>query len=468
MKILAPLFICVLFFSTSFAKLPEVSKGEPLPSDLFVELAKLINPTVVNINTSQIPKFRKGLRNDPYAQFLKQFFGPQVFNQQQAPQAHSLGTGFIIRKDGLILTNNHVIDGADIIKVQLSENDEKLYDAKVIGKDKRTDIALIKIETKVDLPVAKLGESKSLEVGEWLAAFGNPYGHGHTMTKGILSARGRNINELNKFSFLQTDASINPGNSGGPLVNVHGEVVGVNTAIDARAQGIGFAIPIDDVKKILTILEKSGHVKRGYAGVSLSNISPQMAHSLKLKSTSGALVTQIIESSPAETAGIKPYDVFLEFDGKKVSNAHNLSQYISDADLNKTYAFKINRNGKVKGLKIKILVHPDDKLAQRKKKKSYKGQKAPFNIGFKVINYNRALAKTWNLPRLRAPRPVVIEVTPGSAAEKSGLIPGDIILDINRMKTAKARQVLRSLKKDGFNLIRVLRGNRVLLLQVMT
>ena len=210
---------------------PVLKLSDPLPANLFVELAKAINPSVVNISTSSLA--RRGTGNDPLRDMLEKFYGmPQDEGSwDNKPQRLGLGTGFIIREDGLILTNAHVIRDADIIEVQLTENAEKQYKAELIGSDARTDIALIKIKPEDKLSAVSLGSSRDLEVGEWVAAFGNPYGHGHTMTKGVISSKGRAIQELNKFPLLQTDASINPGNSGGPLVSSKGQVIGINSAI---------------------------------------------------------------------------------------------------------------------------------------------------------------------------------------------------------------------------------------------
>jgi len=241
--------IIVLSAGLGYAQVPQKTPppmkfSDPLPANLFVELGKAINPAVVNISTLAIPRIPRGGQRDPMLDMLEQFYGvPMQPRRQQTtpgkPRPYGLGTGFIIREDGLIVTNNHVIQGADGIQVQLTEKADKLYDAKVIGYDERTDIALIKINPDGKLPVVALGSSKDLEVGEWVAAFGNPYGHGHSMTKGIVSSKGREIGEINKIPLIQTDASINPGNSGGPLVNTKGYVIGVNSAIDARAKGIG-------------------------------------------------------------------------------------------------------------------------------------------------------------------------------------------------------------------------------------
>ena len=239
-----------LFLFVSYPSQSQLKLGDPMPINLFVELAKAVDPSVVNIATSTLPQGRNQNYRDPMLEMLERFMGPHFQMPQQQPR-QSLGTGFIIKKDGLIVTNAHVIEGADVIKIYLSgKSDDEYLEAEVVGTDKRTDIALLRVNTSRSLPTVKLGDSSKLQVGEWVAAFGNPYGHSHTMTKGIISAIGRKIDELNRFPFIQTDASINPGNSGGPLVNTKGEVIGVNTAIDARAQGIGFAIPVNDVKVI--------------------------------------------------------------------------------------------------------------------------------------------------------------------------------------------------------------------------
>ncbi|MEK7354883.1 MAG: trypsin-like peptidase domain-containing protein, partial [Bdellovibrionota bacterium] len=290
--------------------------GSPLPANLWIELSKLVNPAVVSITTSARVRQRGGGRGyrDPIQEFFEEFYGGQIpggppgngGRGQPREQMMGLGTGFIIRDDGLIITNNHVVEQADIIKVQLDSSDGKLYEAEVIGRDARTDLALIKIDAKKKLPYAQLGESKSVQVGEYVAAFGNPYGHAHTMTIGIVSAIGREIAEINRFPFIQTDASINPGNSGGPLVNAQGYVVGVNTAIDARAQGIGFAIPIDNVKQIVAALEKDGRIRRGFIGVGIATVDEDIAAQLGMKDAPrGVLVTQVLRGGPADKAGIK-------------------------------------------------------------------------------------------------------------------------------------------------------------------
>jgi serine protease Do len=441
--------------------------GAPLPANLWVELSKLVNPAVVSITTTQTPKrmqSRSGYR-DPLQDFFEQFYGgsgpggPAPDEPQQGAMA--LGTGFIIREDGLIITNNHVVEQADVIKVQLDEGSKRLYEAQVIGRDPRTDVALIKIDAKEKLPVAKLGESKNVQVGEYVAAFGNPYGHAHTMTTGIVSALGREIAEINRFPFIQTDASINPGNSGGPLVNTQGYVIGVNTAIDARAQGIGFAIPIDNVKQIVAQLEKDGRVHRGYIGVGIATVTEDVAGQLGIKDSKGVLITDVMRGGPADKAGVKPYDIIVNFGGKDVEDANALQNAVGDTSIGSTAKLKVwrfDQNGKRSdvALNIKVEDAPNDTRGSTAPK-AYFGQKAPFDLGFKIANYSQQLARDLSV-RSSDEHPLITDVDPQSPAARVGLRPGDMIVDINRRATAKATDVLKFLRK-GRNLIRVIRGN---------
>lgn len=428
--------------------------GDPLPANAFVELAKLINPTVVNISTSTMPRGR-GLQRDPFLDMLERFYGVPITPPQARPQ-QALGTGFIIRDDGLIVTNNHVIAGADKINVQLDEDSDKFYEATLIGSDERTDIALIKISRKEKFKFAKLGSSKDVQVGEWVAAFGNPFGNGHTMTKGIISAKGRDISELNRFPLLQTDTPINPGNSGGPLVNLKGEVIGVNSAIDARAQGIGFAIPIDEVKNIIPQLEKYGSVSTGYMGVGLDDLNPRSAAYLGLKDLSGALIVHVEKGSAADKAGIRPYDVVTEFNGKKVTNSFDLRNAVADTDSGKNVKVQVIREGKTKTLNIKLGERPKQARVRSTPKKQYIGQKAPYELGFTVSDANETLTEDFSIPEEYQSKPVIIDVSPGTPAAFIGLQPGDIIIDVNRKNVRGAKEVLQSLKK-GSNTLRVAR-----------
>lgn len=456
---------------------PAMKLNDPMPSNLFVELGKIINPTVVNIATLAIPKTYRGGQRDPLLDMLEQLYGvPIMPRQPQAPPSSrgkarpfGLGTGFIIREDGLIVTNNHVIQGADGIQVQLSEGSEKVYDAKVIGFDERTDIALIKITPDGKLPVAALGSSKDLEVGEWVAAFGNPFGHGHSMTKGIISSKGREIGEINRIPLLQTDASINPGNSGGPLVNTKGYVIGVNSAIDARAQGIGFAIPIDEVKAIIPQLEKSGRIEKGYIGATLGDLDPQIDPSyLGLEEPEGAVITSLDSKGPAAKAGVMPYDIVVEFNGKKIRSSNDLVDRVADVKKGNSVSMKVIRDRKPLTVKLTVADRPDLPARGRftPEPSQYKGQKAPFNLGFSVFDVNEELRQQYRIPP-DVKKPMIISIERGSLASLAGLRVGDLILDVNKKSVTKALDVLKNLKK-GSNTLRIARGNILLLVTIDT
>ncbi len=442
--------------------------GDPLPKNLFVELAKLINPTVVSITTTSTPKLRRRYR-DPLQEFLEEFWGGRGYPQMRPLPITGLGTGFIIREDGLIITNTHVIDQADVIKVQLDSSSDKFYEAEIVGRDTRTDIALIKIDAKRKLPYARLGTSKDVQVGEWVAAFGNPYGHAHTMTKGIISAIGREISELNRFPFLQTDASINPGNSGGPLVNTQGLVIGVNTAIDARAQGIGFAIPIDNVKEVIAVLEKGDYIRRGYIGVGIASVDEALAAQLGLEEPTGAIVSQTLRDGPADKAGIQPYDIIVSVNGKKIAGPADLQNVVAGLQIGskaqiKVWRFDDRGRKSEKTFSVTIAENPEDKRNVPQKTKKYFGQKAPFDLGFKVSDWSEELAREFGLDS-EPKKPIITEVESRSPAAYAGFHPGDIILDVNRSEVKRASDVLRKLKK-GRNIIRLMRGNMIIIVTI--
>ena len=465
----------IVFASCSFQDSPQAQKkepvvlkfGDPLPANAFVELAKAINPAVVNISTSIMPRQMsrgRGGPRDPFFDMLEQLYGFQAQPQQVRPQT-ALGTGFVIREDGLIVTNNHVIQGADKIQVQFDEKGEKIYDAKLIGSDDRTDIALIKIEGKTGFPTAQLGNSKELEVGEWVAAFGNPFGNGHTMTKGIISAKGRDIGEINKFPLLQTDTPINPGNSGGPLVNMKGQVIGVNSAIDARAQGIGFAIPIDEVKSILPQLEMNGRIRKGYLGAGLADLNPQAAAAMGMEEAGGAVIAQVEPSGPADRAGIRPYDIVTEFNGHKIDSSSQLRDVVADSEIGKEAKVKLLREGKRKNVSVRIAERPDlAKVKAPSLSKRQTGMQAPHDFGFAITDANPNVRKEFSLED-DVKRPVVTDVLPGTAAAKAGLLPGDVILDVNRKEVTSAQEVVKQLKSSS-NMLRVARQGTVLFLAI--
>ena len=425
---------------------------EGLPS--LVELVKKENPAVVNISTTQVIKHRKkgepkersphgqGPSDKDFREFWDDFFGelPKDFKTQ------SLGSGFIIRKDGLILTNNHVIEDAEEIMIKL--NDEREFKAKVIGKDKKIDIALLKIEDKGELPIAELGDSDKLEIGEWVLAIGNPFGLGHTVTAGIVSAKGRVIGAGPYDDFIQTDASINPGNSGGPLFNMKGEAVGINTAITASGQGIGFAIPINTVKNLLTQLEKEGKVTRGWLGVMIQEVTKDLAKSLGLKKEEGALVGDVISGGPAEKGGIIRGDVIIEFEGKKIKKMKELPAIVANTAVGKESKVKVIREGAEKVLTVKIGKLPEEKEAAVDTVKE-----ATNKLGMRIQEITPELAKQFGLEKSEGV--IVAEVERSSPGFEAGLRRGDIILEIDRLPIKKMDDYEKQInkKKKGETLL---------------
>ncbi|MCO5143245.1 MAG: Do family serine endopeptidase [Oligoflexia bacterium] len=426
----------------------QAEKAAPITDnlkDLFVELSKQTVPSVVNIYTTQVINTSRGMgpQAELYRQFFEQFFGEEfVPNVPQGPQskkATSLGTGFIIdEKEGLILTNYHVIADADEIKVILTEEDREQdgIDAKVVGGDAEADVALIKIKTNRKLKAAVFGDSDALQVGEWVMAIGNPFGHGHTVTKGIISAKER-IVPISQFSnYIQTDTPINPGNSGGPLIDTSGRVIGINTAINAAAQGIGFAIPINYVKKILPDLRTKGAVTRGFVGVNIADITPQIANTLRLpKNTSGIVVSEVLEGEPADKAGVQVYDVITAINGKKIVDGRQLVNMISSFEPGTKISLDILRKGRKQNIKVTVGKRPtrDSMLSKRSSPKN-KARNQSLDIGMSVENLDNELKKELGLPN-NAQGVVVSRVTPGSSAEEAGFERGDLIVEVDQKPT---------------------------------
>ena len=324
----------------------------------FVSLVNQIGPAVVNVSTTRIRQSAQALpgpfdSDDPLGQFWQRFFGQAA---PSGPQKQvGVGSGFVVDRDGTIVTNYHVVDGADKITVTLS--DGKKFEAQVLGRDQKTDIAVIKIKALQSLPAVSLGDSDRLEVGEWVMAIGNPFGLDRTVTSGIVSAKGRQIGAGPYDNFIQTDASINPGNSGGPLVNLRGEVVGMNTAIFSQSGGnigIGFAIPANLVKEILPQLERKGKVVRGYVGLGLQRMTPDIAESLGIVGSGGALVTEVVKGSPAQSAGLKSGDVIVKFDGRDIGNSSDLPSQVARVAPGTSVPLIIFRDGKKVSLSLTV------------------------------------------------------------------------------------------------------------------
>ena len=400
-----------------------------LPPDSFSNLAESASPAVVNIRTVKTIKgggrvfrhFKKGPfgDDDPMKDFFDRFFDE---DQKRDFKQRSLGSGFIIDKDGYIVTNNHVIDNADKIVVIL--NDEKEFEAQIVGRDKNTDLALIKIESNHNLPVLGFGNSDALKVGQWVLAIGNPFGLEQTVTAGIVSAKGRVIGSGPYDDFIQTDASINPGNSGGPLLNMKGEVVGINTAIVAGGQGIGFAIPVNLAKNIIVQLKSTGEVTRGWLGVGIQDISEEVAEYYGIKEKKGVLVTEVFPGDPADLAGIKPKDIILSVNGKAVDSARQLTGMIADISVGGTIQIKINRNGKTRTIDVKIAKREDAKITSRSTRKGEQAQ-----LGIHVSEITPETARRFNLKDTKGV--IVVGVDPESKAAEAGLQIHDIIREIN-------------------------------------
>jgi len=425
-------------------------------------LVKEVSPAVVNVSTTQVvrfnrPRMRQPFGHDPFEDFWNNFFG----NMPREQKRRSLGSGFIVSDDGYILTNNHVVEKADEITVTLLDKEE--FKAKVIGADTKTDIALIKINAGKKLPHVVLGDSERLEIGEWVIAIGNPFGLGHTVTAGIVSAKGRIIGSGPYDDFIQTDASINPGNSGGPLFNLKGEVVGINTAIIQGGQGIGFATPIHLAKSVLSQLKEKGKVTRGWLGVYIQRLTPEMAESLGIPGKKGALVADVTKDGPADKAGIKSGDVIVSFDSRDVGDEHELPQIVAATPPGKKVTVVVIRDGKEVKIPLTIAEMEGEKAAAVKNGKSdlTKG------LGLAVQDITPEIAQQFEIENRKGV--IVSQVEGGSPADDAGFQEGDIIRSVNRQPVKNAQEfgaVLKKLKGETTVLFLVERGDARIFLAV--
>jgi serine protease Do len=429
-------------------------------SSLFVEIAKRDTPAVVNISTTTIVRQRRPDRRRRRPTPFEEFFGQDEFFDRffgEMPERdlkqQSLGSGFIVDEEGYILTNNHVVENADDIKVTLA--DGRSYQAEVKGADPKTDIALIKIDAENNLPVAVLGDSENLEVGEWVMAIGNPFGLKHTVTVGVVSAKGRTIGTGPYDDFIQTDASINPGNSGGPLINMKGEVVGINTAI--IGQGIGFAIPVNLARDIMGQLRDKGVVTRGWLGVQIQAITPELAESLGLSGTTGALIAGVFKGDPADEAGIKPGDVIVRFDGKDVASDRDLVALVGSTLVGKKVKAEVLRGEKKISVEIEVAKRQD---GEEEADAGDSGSLKPHKLGISVQNLTEELAERLRLDSTSGI--LVTAVESGSAADRAGIIRGDVIVEVNRRAVSNLKDFGAAVKragKSGSFLLLVKRGN---------
>ncbi len=400
----------------------------------FSDVVKQVSPSVVNVRVSYPVKERP---EAPHPQFFGSpwdFFGEGPFEKffewpegEEVPR-QSAGSGVILSEDGYVLTNNHVVAGADEITVTTSEGEE--YEAEVVGTDPRTDLAVIKIKGK-GLPAAKLGDSDQVEVGEWVLAVGNPFQLQNTVTAGIISARGRsNVGLAEYEDFIQTDAAVNPGNSGGALVNLEGEVIGITSAIATRTgifQGVGFAIPINMAKQIMEQLIKTGKVTRGWLGIYIQQVTPELKEQFRLKSTEGALVADVSEGGPAAKAGMKRGDVIVAYRGEKIKDPNNLRNLVAATDVGVVADVKVVRDGKEKTLRVKIGELPEETAAVERPF----GRDVEKDLGFTVSNLTPSIRRQLELPEDQE-GVVVRSVKQASDAYENGLRKGDVVIEVNR------------------------------------
>jgi len=431
------LLICLMLLSSS------ALQARSLPD--FTALVEENSASVVNISTKQhkvinnrfgrefqIPDLPEG---SPFNEFFRHFFGDQL--GEQAPReydARSLGSGFIISDDGYILTNYHVVNGADEILVRLSDRRE--YVAKVVGMDKTSDLALLKIDAK-NLPTARIGSTKDLKVGEWVLAIGSPFGFDHSVTAGIVSAKGRSLPNENYVPFIQTDVAINPGNSGGPLYNLDGEVVGINSQIYSRTggfMGLSFAIPIELAMNVVEQLRTSGHVKRGWLGVMIQDVTRELADSFGMKHPYGALIARVMPDSPSEKAGLQPGDVILEYNGTRLTSSSMLQHLVGASRIDKPAELVILRDGKRMNVEVNI-----GELKEDMADKGRPGQPEDVSrLGMSVVDLDDELRRQFELGE-EINGVLVKSVQPGPA-KRAGIEPGDVIQMINRQRVSSVEE----------------------------
>ncbi len=414
------------------APVKEPSREVVAAQQAFIAAAKKLTPSVVNISTISKKKvIRPSLDFPPFDEFFRGIPPTPRYHREK-----SLGSGFIINKEGYILTNDHVVRDAASIKVKLSN--EKVYDGRVVGGDPKTDIAIVKINAHEDLPVAVLGDSDALQVGQWAIAIGNPFGLSRTVTVGVVSATGRTGMGIETYeNFIQTDAAINPGKSGGPLMNINGEVIGINTAIVAAGQGIGFAIPINMAKQIIPQLVKKGVVSRGWLGVSIQDVTEDLAGSFGMKSARGALVSQVIAGSPAAKAGIRQGDVIIGFAGRPVRDAQQLQRMVAETPVGGKVEATIFRSGKEMNVSV-IVASQESAEALRPRPEDV----TPSVWLGLTVEELPARMRTRGVSGV-----IVTDVDEGSAADDAGFQSGDVIVAVNRKRISDMSGYLSAMKE---------------------
>jgi serine protease Do len=429
--------------SSTATPAPERFSGSLAPPFSFAPIVRAVKPAVVNISTTQTVRSEghglgpPGMNpQDPFSEFFRHFFPemPRSFTQR------SLGSGVIIDQDGYIVTNAHVVRNADKIVIKL--DDKREFEGRRVGIDDKMDVALLKIAAPHDLTVAPLGDSNTLEVGDWVLAIGNPFGLSETVTAGIVSALGRVIGQGPYDNFIQTDASINPGNSGGPLIDMHGQVVGINSAIFSQSGGnigIGFAIPIDSVKGVLEQLKTRGKVIRGWLGVAIQDVTPDLAQSFGLKKAQGALVADVTPDGPAARAGLERGDIIIEYEGTDIDEAHQLPVLVADTKIGKRVSITVLRNGEEKTLHATIAEMPATAAAAGPGEEGETEQ----DWGLTVSNITPDVAQQLDLETTKGV--VITEVDPDSPAGDAGLQPGDVVTQANRQAVRNVKDYRKAI-----------------------
>ena len=430
----------------------------------YLNVSEKVNQAVVNISTTQTVKgvqspfgFQQG---NPFGggqlfgdEFLREFFGQgQPRNRKEA----SLGSGFVLNREGYIVTNNHVVAKADEIRVTFYDETESV--AKLIGKDPKTDVALLKVDRlPAKLEPVLMGDSDAMKVGEIVIAIGNPFGLSHSVTQGIISAKERAIGMGPYDDFIQTDASINPGNSGGPLLNINGEVIGINSAMHAGGQGIGFAIPINSAKEVIRKLRKDGKVVRAQLGVQIQKLGDEHVKALKLRNKEGALVTQVLEGSPAEGGGIKPGDVIVGIDGKKIKDYHSLPMVVANLPIGKRVKVELVRNSTLKTVIVQLSELKDEDIQNQSTAERNQPEKDP--LGITVQNLTKDISQSIGLgPNQKGV--IVAELDENSPAATKGVRRGDVIVEVNRKNISSVDEytsAVKNLKKGDSVLLLIVR-----------
>ena len=450
------------FSSLRAAPLPELKTdssplvAEAQPAFSFKTVVRKVTPSVVNIYTTKNNRVDRGmtpLLDDP---MLRQFFGTPFENLPRGRREQALGSGVIVSQDGYILTNNHVVDGADEIKVALHDG-ETTFDAKLVGSDPQTDIAVIKVAAQ-ELPAITLTDSDKVEVGDVVLAVGNPVGVGQTVTMGIVSGKGRaGIGMVDYEDFIQTDASINPGNSGGPLVDVAGRLIGINQSIISGSGGnlgVGFSVPANLARYVMEHLITDGKVIRGYLGIMIQPLSPELVKAFMLPDKTGALVGEVTKNSPAAVAGMREGDVVVEFNGTKVNDSSHLRLIVSQTSPGTTVAVRIVRDGKKQELKVMLSELPSQGLPKAGLLGG--GNSGDVLDGVAIDDLDPGIRRLFNIPNTLEGA-LVTEVATDSLAARAGLSPGDVILEINRQRVSTADEAVQFSREleDGHVLLRV-------------